>query len=327
MRLRLFALSLATLCAPNIAPDIAWAQDKMPTHALQTSGTLLAQAETRQFEVYFPLGKATLSADASATIAQAAQEYQRTGQAKIAVRGHTDTSGSTAANQALSARRAKAVSEELVRLGVPAAAITQEALGETDLAVQTPKGVREAKNRRVQIVVLQPTPPPPPPAPVPPAPQVTEAPPPPPPPPAKRGLLSVGPFYSYVMKDSGDGTSSLAGLNVSLDYAFLPWLSLGVEQAGTYHFNSEDDGFVGRTAGSVDFLFGDLTMADTTVAPYIGGNVGYLYGEGISDDGFAGPEIGIIAGPFVGKVAYDIPFNRSLGDGNISATLGFGFRF
>jgi hypothetical protein len=35
----------------------------------------------------------------------------------------------------------------------------------------------------------------------------------------------------------------------------------------------------------------------------------------------------VVAGPFVGKVAYDIPFNRDLGDGNISATLGFGFRF
>jgi outer membrane protein OmpA-like peptidoglycan-associated protein len=324
MRVCLLALSLAAVCAPGLA----LAQSDKATETSQpTSHVLLAQTQTQEFEVYFPLGKSTLSADASATIAQAAQEYQRTGQAKIAVRGHTDTSGSTERNQVLSERRAKAVSDALVSQGVPADAITQEALGETDLAVQTPKGVREAKNRRVQIIVeAAPPPPPPPPAPAP-APQVTEAPPPPPPPAAKRGLLSVGPFYSYVMEDSDKGTSSLAGLNVSLDYAFLPWLSLGVEQAGTYHFNSENDGFVGRTAGSVDFLFGDMTAVGTTVAPYIGGNIGYLYGSGVDDDVFAGPEIGIIAGPFVGKVAYDIPFNRALDDGNISATLGFGFRF
>src|SRR5689334_6510467 len=155
MRLRVFALSLATLCAPgiapgiapSIAPGIAWAQNTVPTYVQPTSGTLLAQAQNQEFEVYFPLGKATLSAEASATIAQAAQEYQRTGQAKVAVRGHTDTSGSTERNQVLSERRAKAVSDALVSQGVPADAITQEALGETDLAVQTPKGVGEAKNR------------------------------------------------------------------------------------------------------------------------------------------------------------------------------------
>src|SRR5690349_20758986 len=210
MRVCLLALSLATICTPGVA----LAQSgKTPDASHSTSRVLLAQAQTQEFEVYFPLGKSTLSADASATIAQAAQEYQRTGQAKISVRGHTDTSGNTERNQVLSEQRAKAVSDELVRLGVPADAITQDALGETDLAVQTPKGVREAKNRRVQIIVQAPPPPPPAPAPAP-APQVTEAPPPPPPPPAKRGLLSVGPFYSYVQEDGDHGTSHLAGLNI-----------------------------------------------------------------------------------------------------------------
>jgi len=323
MRLRLLALSLATICTPGVALAQG---DKAPDASQPTSRVLLAQAQTQQYEVYFALGKATLSAEASATIAQAAQEYQRTGQAKITVRGHTDTSGNTAANQALSERREKAVSDELLRLGVPADAITGEALGETDLAVQTPKGVREPKNRRVEIVLQQPPPPPPAPAPAP-APQVTEAPPPPPPPAPKRGLLSIGPFYGLVMRDDNEGTSHLAGLNLSIDYAVLPWLGIGVEQAGAYHFGSEDEGVAGRSAGSLNFLLGDYTVGDTDVAPYIGGNFGYIYSKGIDDDLFAGPEVGVVAGPFIGKVAYDIPLHQSLDEGILAVTLGFGFRF
>ena len=319
----MFALSLATLCAPGMA----LAQDKIPTYALRTSGTLLAQAETRQFEVYFPLGKATLNAEASTTIAQAAQEYQRTGQAKIAVRGHTDTSGNTAANQALSERRAKAVSDELIRLGVPADAITEEALGETDLAVPTAKGVREAKNRRVEIVLQQPPPPPPAPAPAP-APQVTEAPPPPPPEQPKRGLISIGPFYGFVTKEVDDGSSHLVGLNLSVDYAVLPWLGIGAEQAGFYNFGSEEhSGFAGRSVASLNFLFGHYSLGDMDVEPYLGGNFGKVYSKGIHDDLIAGPEVGVFIGPFLGKVAYDIPLNYGPDEGIVAVTLGYGFRF
>ncbi len=124
--------------------------------AQQQSGTLMAQGEPGRFVVYFALGKSTLDARALATISDAVQEYQRTGSARISVRGHTDTSGSAAFNQALSERREQAVADELIRLGVPADAITGEALGETQLAIPTADGVREAENRRVDIEVEQP---------------------------------------------------------------------------------------------------------------------------------------------------------------------------
>jgi outer membrane protein OmpA-like peptidoglycan-associated protein len=326
MRVCLLALSLATICTPGVALAQS---DKAPDTSQQTSRVLLAQAQNQEFEVYFPLGKSTLSADASTTIAQAAQEYQRTGQAKIAVRGHTDTSGSTERNQVLSERRAKAVTDELVRLGVPADAITQEALGETDLAVQTPKGVREAKNRRVQIIVEAP-PPPPPPAPAPaPAPQVTEAPPPPPPPAPKRGLLSIGPFYGYVTGNGHDNTSHLAGLNFSIDYAVLPWLGIGAEQAGFYNFDDEHKHrhLASRSAGSLNLLLGHYSMGDMDVVPYVGGNFGYATSKGIHDDLFAGPELGVFVGPFIGKAAYDIPLHEGMDGGNLAVTLGIGLSF
>jgi hypothetical protein len=57
------------------------------------------------------------------------------------------------------------------------------------------------------------------------------------------------------------------------------------------------------------------------------GNFGYLYGSGINDDFFAGPEIGLALGPINAKVAYDIPFNEGLQEGVVSATIGLGIRF
>jgi outer membrane protein OmpA-like peptidoglycan-associated protein len=52
----------------------------------------------------------------------------------------------------LSQRRADAVKAELVKLGIPASEITTVAKGESDPLVPTADGVREPRNRRVEIV-------------------------------------------------------------------------------------------------------------------------------------------------------------------------------
>jgi hypothetical protein len=285
------------------------------------AGAAQAQNAPGHYVVLFALGKSTLDPAAKATIASAAQEFQRTGSVSISVAGHTDTSGNADYNQALSERREQAVTAELTRLGVPASAINGAAYGETQLAVPTGNGVREAQNRRVDIEIAQPAPPPPQPAPAPvPEAPVAEAPP--PPPKEQRAIFSAGLFYGYNLQDEDDSHSQLGGINLGFDYAVLPWLSVGAEQAGFYHFDAEDDGFGGRSAGSLDFLLGN-----GDIVPHIGGNIGYLYGEGIDDDFFAGPEIGVQAGMFNAKVAYDIPFNRDIGDGIVAMTFGVGFRF
>jgi len=291
--------------------------------ALLVAGAAQAQNAPGRYMVLFALGKSTLDATAKATIASAAQEFQRTGSVSIKVAGHTDTSGNADYNQALSERREQAVTDELIRLGVPAAAVTGAAYGETQPAVPTGDGVREAQNRRVDIEIAQPVPPPPQAAPAPaPAPEASVAEAPPPPPKEQRGIFSAGLFYGYNLEDQEDSHSELGGINLSLDYAVLPWLSLGVEQAGFYHFDTEDDGFGGRTAGSLDFLLGQ-----GDIVPHVGGNIGYLYGDGIDDDFFAGPEIGVQAGMFDAKIAYDIPFNRDAGEGIVAMTFGVSFPF
>ena len=66
-------------------------------------------------------------------------------------RSHTDTSGSEKYNLALSERRTKSVLEKLKQAGVSNQQITSSSFGETKPAVATADGVKEAKNRRVEI--------------------------------------------------------------------------------------------------------------------------------------------------------------------------------
>ena len=105
------------------------------------------------FMVFFDWDRSNLSAQALATIKQAADAYKSKGSARITATGHTDTSGPEAYNMALSLRRANAVKDALVREGVPATAITVIGKGESQLLVQTGDGVREPQNRRVEIVI------------------------------------------------------------------------------------------------------------------------------------------------------------------------------
>lgn len=289
--------------------------------------TTSALADNGNFVVLFPLGKSTLDSTAQSTISAAKQEFDRTGSAHITVVGHTDTSGTTGYNQRLSERREKAVSDALIRQGVPASAITGSAVGETELAVPTGPGVVEAENRRTVITIVAPQPPEPAPAPETP---IAAAPPPPEPAPTpekKNWLFSAGGFYGYNFKDEHSSHSQLVGINLGLDYKVTSWMTVGVEQAGFYHFDTNSKGAGGRTVFGPDFYLGDLFADTMPITPYIGGNVGYLYGSGIDDSGIAGPEVGLMVGMFNIKVAYDMPFNRNADHGILNTTVGAVFSF
>ena len=86
---------------------------------------------------------------------QARDAFKARQGARVTATGHTDTTGTEAYNMALSLRRANAVKDALVKLGVPAAAITTVGRGEAGLLVQTGDGVREPQNRRVEITIPQ----------------------------------------------------------------------------------------------------------------------------------------------------------------------------
>jgi OmpA-OmpF porin, OOP family len=109
---------------------------------------------TSDYTVYFDFDSWSLKAEQLATLQKAIETARAGGQSRITVVGHTDTSGPAEYNQKLSEKRANVVVEALVDMGARRDAITASGVGENDLAVQTPDGVKEPKNRRTVITLV-----------------------------------------------------------------------------------------------------------------------------------------------------------------------------
>jgi outer membrane protein OmpA-like peptidoglycan-associated protein len=108
---------------------------------------------SRSYLVFFDWDRAVLTDRARAIVSEAAANSTKVQYTRLEVNGYTDTSGTPKYNQGLSVRRAQAVAAELVKDGVPKAAISIQGFGETHLLVQTGANVREPQNRRVEIII------------------------------------------------------------------------------------------------------------------------------------------------------------------------------
>ncbi|MFO1153201.1 MAG: OmpA family protein [Rhodospirillales bacterium] len=110
-----------------------------------------APAKPSDFLVFFDWDKYNLTPEALKIITDAVNAAKKEGAKAIKVVGHTDTSGPADYNLRLSERRANAVAQQMIKLGIPATAITTVGRGEEDLLVPTKDGVREPQNRRAAI--------------------------------------------------------------------------------------------------------------------------------------------------------------------------------
>jgi outer membrane protein OmpA-like peptidoglycan-associated protein len=109
--------------------------------------------EARDFIVYFPFDQSILTPEAQQVVSEAAQYAAAGGASRIVVVGHADTSGSARYNVGLSQRRAKAVADALVGLGVNSSTLSVDWKGESEPAVATGDGVKEPLNRRSTISI------------------------------------------------------------------------------------------------------------------------------------------------------------------------------
>jgi OOP family OmpA-OmpF porin len=110
----------------------------------------------QSYMVFFDFDKSTLTPEAHSILAAAAEDFKKGGYVRVVVTGHTDTVGTVPYNQKLSERRADVVQKELVKLGVTANQIAAVGVGKTGLLVPTADQIREAKNRRAEIVFSKP---------------------------------------------------------------------------------------------------------------------------------------------------------------------------
>jgi outer membrane protein OmpA-like peptidoglycan-associated protein len=114
-----------------------------------------APAPAPDFTVYFDFDSWTLKAEQLTVLTNVINSARTGGQTNISIVGHADTSGDADYNQRLSVQRANVVVEALVQMGARRPALHASGVGETDLAVPTEDGVREARNRRT-VITLQP---------------------------------------------------------------------------------------------------------------------------------------------------------------------------
>ncbi|HKW52821.1 MAG TPA: OmpA family protein [Stellaceae bacterium] len=111
----------------------------------------MAPSAAREFRVYFDFNQAQLGPDAQQVLQRIAQQAKQDPKLRVVVVGKADRTGSDAYNLALSQRRADAVRQLLVQAGVPEGNIDARWVGEREPPVPTAQGVREPRNRVVEI--------------------------------------------------------------------------------------------------------------------------------------------------------------------------------
>ncbi len=112
-----------------------------------------AAVQPETYVVYFDFDKSNIKPEAAQILDRAIFHAKAGGTPSISVTGHADRSGAEDYNLGLSLRRADSVREYLINGGVTAEQITVSGRGEAEPAVPTADGVKEPRNRRVEVIV------------------------------------------------------------------------------------------------------------------------------------------------------------------------------
>ena len=118
-----------------------------PTREVATADSLIAAALVAP--IPFRTGSADLGDNASTILDQVAAALAQFPTVKVAVEGHTDTTGSADTNQRLSQERAESVMRYLVGKGIGADRMTAVGYGQTRPVADNATETGRAQNRRV----------------------------------------------------------------------------------------------------------------------------------------------------------------------------------
>jgi len=111
-----------------------------------------AATAQRQFNVYFDVDKSGLTPEARQLIAQVITEANRDTSAKVVVVvGKTDIADTDRSIVGPAQRRADAVRTALIAAGIASDRISERSVGSHEPSIPTPPGVREPRNRMVEI--------------------------------------------------------------------------------------------------------------------------------------------------------------------------------
>lgn len=103
--------------------------------------------------ILFGVDQATLDSDSQANLLELSATLQKYPDTNILIEGHTDDTGTSEHNQALSEKRAASVKEFLNGTGVENKRLSSQAFGEEMPAVANTSDEARAKNRRVEVAI------------------------------------------------------------------------------------------------------------------------------------------------------------------------------
>ena len=110
-------------------------------------------AQSSHFTLYFVEGADTLTAESAPMLESALADIAQRPAPDVVIVGHTDSVGTDAFNDALGRKRAESVRALLIGRGLLPDSIEATSRGKRQLAIPTPDGVAEPRNRRVEIIV------------------------------------------------------------------------------------------------------------------------------------------------------------------------------
>ena len=137
----------------DLAPSPPFALDEAGVRRLFGAALDVLPPPEVQFQLYFDEGRDVLTADSEAKIPAILDAIRERHSTAITVTGHTDSTGDPQANYQLGMKRAQRVAGILLGQGVNTSDLFVSSHGESDLLVKTPRGVAEARNRRVEVIV------------------------------------------------------------------------------------------------------------------------------------------------------------------------------
>jgi OmpA-OmpF porin, OOP family len=119
----------------------------------QKAGTTTPPRAEHKYNIYFGFDESHVTPEGSQTIDTIAAAVRADPALKILLVGKADRAGTPPYNMTLSERRADTVRKALIGAGVPADRIVARWTGENDPVVPTPDGVRDGRNRVVQVTI------------------------------------------------------------------------------------------------------------------------------------------------------------------------------
>ena len=163
-------LGLAAVSNASGKADLARERDatQVPTNQPPGPVTIISEAEVQRlfgdvlsalppppqhFTLFFRFESDEPTEPSRAMLPEILEAVRTRPAPNVTVVGHTDTTGTPAANVELGLKRATMVRNLLVEAGLAASAIDVTSFGEADLLVSTADNTPEPRNRRVEITV------------------------------------------------------------------------------------------------------------------------------------------------------------------------------